>query len=130
LPLVAVQPYRIEDGCAHFSVSACDFDNLPGQINDAIAFLRASAADVTLLMSAVGGEGVLDLRRRFGKTGFSSAHSLQPLFVKLAPLALASSCLCIRRKVIVRRNMSIDTDAQYRSLAALVSGLRTGHFRR
>jgi hypothetical protein len=60
LPLTAVKPYRVENGTAHFDVSGRDFDDLPGQVNDAIAFLRSNATDLKLLLSAVGAEGVLD----------------------------------------------------------------------
>jgi hypothetical protein len=67
---VALKAYRIENGCAHFSVSQCDFDDFPGQLRDALAFLSANAADVTLLMGTAEAAGVLDFAVECRDEGF------------------------------------------------------------
>jgi hypothetical protein len=70
LPGVSLKPYRIEGECAHFSVSACDFDDFPGQLRDALTFLSANSADVTVLMHSTETTGVLDFAVEFRNEGF------------------------------------------------------------
>lgn len=60
LSQVSIKPYRVERGTAHFDVSASDFDDFTGQINDAIAFLRSQAAEIRLMMNEPSADGVLD----------------------------------------------------------------------
>ena len=60
LPNLSLEPYRVEDGVAHFDVSDADFNDFKAQINDAIAFLQSHRADVHLLMSKPNASGVLD----------------------------------------------------------------------
>jgi hypothetical protein len=57
---IALKPYRVEGGTAHFDVSDCGFDNLTGQVGEAIRFLSVHAADIRQLMCASGASGVLD----------------------------------------------------------------------
>jgi len=57
---LAVKPYRVEGNCAHFDVSVADFDDLAGQIADAIAFLKRHKAEVDELMALPSSDGVLD----------------------------------------------------------------------
>lgn len=57
---MALKPYRIENGAAHFNVSEASFGDLAAQVNDAIAFLRANRAELSLMTSEHGASGVLD----------------------------------------------------------------------
>ena len=80
---VSLKPYRFEKGCAHFSVSGCDFDDLPGQVGDAQAFLNVHAADVALLMRSAQADGVLDFAVEFRNAGFTS-RAFPPTLVRQA----------------------------------------------
>lgn len=60
LPKISLEPYRVEDGVAHFDVSDADFSDFKAQVGDAIAFLQSHRADVKLLMSKPSASGVLD----------------------------------------------------------------------
>ena len=80
---VSLKPYRIEKGCAHFSVSQCDFDDFPGQLRDALAFLSANAADVTFLMGSAEAAGVLDFAVEFRDEGFQF-RTFPPTLVRQA----------------------------------------------
>ncbi len=53
-------PYRLENGIAHFQVSAAGFEDLKAQTNDAIAFLRANEVQLSKAMSRPDASGVLD----------------------------------------------------------------------
>jgi len=57
---VSLSPYRVEKGTAHFQVSQCDFDDLPGQVRDATTFLSLREAKVAELLAEPGASGVLD----------------------------------------------------------------------
>lgn len=83
LASVSLKPYRIEKGCAHFSVSQCDFDDFPGQLSDAHVFLSANAADLTLLMGSAEAAGVLDFAVEFRDEGFQF-RIFPPTVVRLA----------------------------------------------
>ncbi len=83
LARVALKPYRIENGCAHFSVSQCDFDDFPGQLRDAQAFLISNAADVTLLMHSAEATGVLDFAVEF-RDGDFQFREFPPTIVRHA----------------------------------------------
>lgn len=80
---VSLRPYRIEKGCAHFSVSQCDFDDFPGQLRDALAFMSANEADVTLLMGSAEATGVLDFAVEFRDEGFQF-QTFPPTLVRQA----------------------------------------------
>jgi hypothetical protein len=88
LALVSVAPYRNEKGCAHFSVSACGFDDFPGQLRDALAFLAANAADVAALMRAIGSSGVLDFAVEVRGEGFQFRAFPPTLVQQAAALGL------------------------------------------
>jgi hypothetical protein len=60
LPGLSIKPYRFEKGTAHFQVSECDFDDLPGQVREAAAFLSSNRAEIASLLSAPAASGVLD----------------------------------------------------------------------
>jgi len=83
LASVSLKPYRIEKGCAHFSVSQCDFDDFPGQLRDALAFLSANAEDVALLMGPAEATGVLDFAVEFRDEGFQF-RTFPPTLVRQA----------------------------------------------
>lgn len=57
---LVLKPYRLDGGTGHFDVSAAEFDDLPTQVSDALAFLRTHEAEVKQLMAADGANGVLD----------------------------------------------------------------------
>lgn len=80
---VSLTPYRIEKECAHFSVSQSDFDDFPGQLSDAVAFLSANAADVTLLMGSAEAVGALDFAVEFRDEGFQF-RTFPPTLVRQA----------------------------------------------
>lgn len=60
LSKISLEPYRVEDGAAHFDVSEADFSNLQEQVKDAIAFLQLHKEDLQLIMSEPSTSGVLD----------------------------------------------------------------------
>lgn len=60
LSKISLEPFRVENGAAHFDVSKADFDDFKTQIQDAISFLQAHRADVRLMMSEQAASGVLD----------------------------------------------------------------------
>jgi hypothetical protein len=80
---VSLKPYRIENGCAHFSVSQCDFDDFSGQLRDALAFLSVNATDITLLMHSAEASGVLDFAVEFRYEGFQF-RAFPPALVRQA----------------------------------------------
>ena len=45
LSKISLVPFRVEDEAAHFDVSAADFNDLNGQIEDAIKFLQSHNAE-------------------------------------------------------------------------------------
>lgn len=57
---ISLKPYRLQGGTAHFQVSECDFDNLPGQVRDAVSFLSLRRHEIAALMAASTASGVLD----------------------------------------------------------------------
>jgi len=60
LSKISLEPYRLEDGVAHFDVSDADFSDFKAQVKDAIAYLQIHMADVKLMMSEPDASGVLD----------------------------------------------------------------------
>jgi hypothetical protein len=80
---ISLKPYRIDKGCAHFSVSQCDSDDFPGQLRDALSFLSCHTADVTLLMHAVEAAGVLDFAVESRDEGFQY-RAFPPMLVRQA----------------------------------------------
>ena len=57
---ISVKPYRVERNTAHFDVSKRDFDDLSGQVSDAVNFLQTHAAELKQMLSDPGAEGTLD----------------------------------------------------------------------
>lgn len=80
---ISLKPYRIDKGCAHFSVSQCDSDDFPGQLRDALIFMSGNAADVSLLMGSAGATGVLDFAVEFRDEGFQF-RAFPPTLVRQA----------------------------------------------
>ena len=60
LSKISLEPYRLEDGVAHFHVSDADFGDFQAQVKDAIAFLQSHMTDVKLMIGQIGASGVLD----------------------------------------------------------------------
>ncbi len=71
LAAIRVQPYRFERGTAHFKVSDRDFDDLPGQVQDALEFLKRHSNDLRLLMIS-GAKGSLDFAVHIPTEGFAT----------------------------------------------------------
>ncbi|MDR2328370.1 MAG: hypothetical protein LBE58_02100 [Comamonas sp.] len=70
LASTSIQPYRLENGTAHFLVSDCDFDDVPGQLQDALAFLSDHAAEISQLMLNPNSAATLDFAREVRGEGF------------------------------------------------------------
>jgi hypothetical protein len=60
LSRISLEPYRVEEGTAHFDVSKAGFAEFAAQLHDAIAFLHDHTADLELMMGEPGMSGVLD----------------------------------------------------------------------
>ncbi len=60
LPPLAMKSFRFDRGTAHFAVSACEFNDLLGQVRDAFKFLQLNRSEILSLMESEGAEGVLD----------------------------------------------------------------------
>jgi hypothetical protein len=86
---VAVKPYRVERGIAHFDVSKCEFDNLNGQVDDAAAFLRNNCSDINRLMSDTQASGVLDFAVEFRSEGFQFCSIPAPFVREAARFGLS-----------------------------------------
>ena len=65
-----IQPYRLENGTAHFLVSDCEFDDVPSQLQDALDFLNDHAAEISLLMLTPNSAATLDFAREVRGEGF------------------------------------------------------------
>lgn len=89
LPSISLKPYRFENGTAHFEVSKCDFDNLPGQVAEATAFLSASKAELSTLLAAPTATGVLDFAVEAPRSEFRYAALPSALVREAASLGLA-----------------------------------------
>lgn len=85
LAKVAIEPYRMESGVAHFGVSGATFDGLAGQTQDAIAFLRAHDSDLRALLSAGGVTGELDFATEY-RDGVFHSYLLPAQLVQAAGL--------------------------------------------
>ena len=70
LPHMSMKSFRFDHGAAHFAVSVCEFDDLPGQVRDAITYLQINRSDILSLMESEGAEGVLDFPTENGGEGF------------------------------------------------------------
>ena len=44
----------------HFAVKVCEFDDLPGQVRDSIAYLQINRLDILPLMKSESTEGILN----------------------------------------------------------------------
>jgi len=60
LSRISLEPYRVEQGTAHFDVSKAGSREFAAQVADAVTFLRSHAPDLKVLMNQPGVEGVLD----------------------------------------------------------------------
>jgi len=85
----SLEPYRVERGTAHYMVSARDFNDLPGQVQDAIAFLGAKGSQVRSLLSVPGARGVLDFAVEVDTSQFRFASLPSELVQKAGLLGLA-----------------------------------------
>jgi hypothetical protein len=79
---VSIRPYRLESGTAHFQVSQCDFEDFPGQVDDALSYLKQNARDLERLLKA-GAEGSLDFAVQSPVQGFAT-RSFPAALVSLA----------------------------------------------
>lgn len=75
--------YRVENATAHFDVSGAEFDDLFGQVEDAIRFLRVNGADIRVLMSAPGASGGLDFATEY-RVGVFHHHYFSADLVRAA----------------------------------------------
>jgi hypothetical protein len=72
LASLRLQPYRLERGTGHFTVSKCEFDDLPGQVVDAIDFLARHQDDLRQMLASEGAYGALDFAVAVRDGGFST----------------------------------------------------------
>jgi hypothetical protein len=86
---LSLKPYRFEHGTAHFQVSGCDFDNLPGQVKEATAFLNTSRVELSALLAAPAASGVLDFAVEAAGAEFRFAALPADLVREAASLGLA-----------------------------------------
>jgi hypothetical protein len=70
LEAVTVRPYRVEQGTAHFLVSDSSFDDFPGQVDDALEFLRKYSREFRSLLAAGGAVATLDFAVEYWEPGF------------------------------------------------------------
>ena len=89
LPLMAMKSFRIDHGTAHFVVSGCEFNDLPGQVRDAIAFLQINRSEISSLMESEGSEGALDFAVENDGEGFQFKKLPPPLVREAGALGLA-----------------------------------------
>ncbi len=87
LAAVRIQPYRLDRGTAHFKVSDRDFEDLPGQIQDALEFLNLHAKDLLLVMAS-GAKGSLDFAVYIPAEGFATRSFPASLVEAAASLGL------------------------------------------
>jgi len=86
---VSLRPYRFENGTAHFQVSKCDFDNLPGQVKEATVFLNTNRDELSALLAAPTAAGVLDFAIETSSSEFRFAALPSALVREAASLGLA-----------------------------------------
>jgi hypothetical protein len=84
---VPVQPYRLERGTAHFKVSDREFEDLPGQVDDALAFLREHSHDIRSVMAA-GAKGSMDFAVQVPTQGFATRSFPATLVMAAGALGL------------------------------------------
>lgn len=89
LSILSFKPYRLDRGTAHFLVSDCDFDNLPGQVHDAADFLRNYEVELANLLQTPGAAGVLDFGVEAVTSEFRFANFPADLVRKAGSLGLA-----------------------------------------
>ncbi|MCO5978681.1 hypothetical protein [Ideonella oryzae] len=82
LAAIRFQPYRLQHGSAHFKVSDREFGDLPGQVQDALEFLREHSQDLQSMM-APGASGSLDFAVHIPSQGFVT-NSFPASLVSLA----------------------------------------------
>src|SRR5687768_15774128 len=71
LSAVHVQPYRLGRGTAHFMVSEREFEDLPGQVADALEFLKQHSGDLQSVLAS-GAKGSLDFAVHIPAQGFAT----------------------------------------------------------
>ena len=89
LPPMGMKSFRFDNGTAHFAVSVCEFTDLPGQVRDALTFLRMNRSDILSLMESKGAEGVLDFPIEHDGEGFQFKTLPRPLVREAGALGLA-----------------------------------------
>jgi len=87
LAAVRLQPYRLERGTAHFMVSGCEFEDLPGQVTDALEFLRQNARDLQAILAS-GAEGTMDFAVHIPSQGFATRSFPASLVAAVAAVGL------------------------------------------
>ena len=85
--MVRVQPYRRAHGTAYFKVSDCEFDDLPGQVEDALEFLKLNAEDLRTMMES-GAKGSFDFAVHIPDQGFVTRSFPAPLVGAAGELGL------------------------------------------
>jgi hypothetical protein len=88
LTALRVQPYRIDRGTAHFRVSNRDFEDLQGQIQDALEFLEQHCKDLNGVMTS-GALGSLDFAVNIPEGGFATRSFPAPLVKAAAGMGLS-----------------------------------------
>lgn len=82
LAATRARPYRLERGAVHFKVSDREFEDLSGQVEDALAFLKQHSDELQSVMAA-GARGSLDFAVNIPSQGFAT-RSFPPSLVAAA----------------------------------------------
>lgn len=82
-----LRPYRLERGTAHFRVSDREFEDLSGQVEDALEFLKQHSDDLLSLMAS-SAKGSLDFAVSIPSQGFAARSFPAPLVVAAGALGL------------------------------------------
>jgi hypothetical protein len=85
LAAVRVQPYRLGRGTAHFKVSDREFEDLPGQVEDALEFLKQHSHELRSVIAS-GAKGSLDFAVHIPAQGFAT-RSFPAALVEAAGIA-------------------------------------------
>jgi hypothetical protein len=71
LAATRIRPYRLERGTAHFKVSDREFEDLSGQVEDALEFLKQHSNDLQSVMAS-SAKGSLDFAVSIPSQGFAT----------------------------------------------------------
>lgn len=82
-----LRPYRLERGTAHFRVSDREFEDLPGQVEDALEFLKQHSDDLLSLMAS-SAKGSLDFAVSIPSQGFAARSFPAPLVAAAGAVGL------------------------------------------